>query len=193
MSKPYLVIGLGNPGDRYAKTRHNAGFWFLDALPGAASLPWRARGAQHAEVCRASLWGRDCILARPAVYMNESGRAVRAVLDYFRVPASRLLIAYDELDLAPGDARLKQGGGHGGHNGLRDVFRHVEDHDFLRLRIGIGHPGHKDRVVGYVLGRPDAADDRLIRDAIDRAVGVLPRVLDGDVQGAMTTLHTRGD
>jgi PTH1 family peptidyl-tRNA hydrolase len=163
----------------------------LDALPGAASMPWRARTSQHAEVCRVPLWGHDCILARPTVFMNESGRAVRAVLDYFRVPVSRLVIAYDELDLPPGDVRLKQGGGHGGHNGLRDVFRHVDDRGFLRLRIGIGHPGHKDRVVGYVLGRPDTADERLIRDAIERGVDVLPRVLDDDVQGAMTALHTR--
>jgi PTH1 family peptidyl-tRNA hydrolase len=122
--------------------------------------------------------------------MNHSGQAVRAVMDYYRVDAGSMLVAYDELDLPPGVARLKQGGGHGGHNGLRDIFRHTPDQDFLRLRIGIGHPGNKDQVTSYVLGRATADEERLIRESIANALAVLPRVLGGDLAGAMKALHT---
>jgi PTH1 family peptidyl-tRNA hydrolase len=129
-------------------------------------------------------------LARPTTFMNNSGQAVRAVMDYYKIAAAELLVAYDELDLAPGVARLKHGGGHGGHNGMRDIFRHTADHDFLRLRIGIGHPGSKDAVTPYVLGRATADQERLIRDAIADAVTAMRPVLGGDVAGAMKELHT---
>jgi PTH1 family peptidyl-tRNA hydrolase len=122
--------------------------------------------------------------------MNESGRAVRAVLSYYRVPLSQVLVAYDELDLPAGVARLKQGGGHGGHNGMRDIFRHTADQGFIRLRIGIGHPGHKNAVTSYVLGRPGSEDEGLIRGAIDDALDVLPQVLEGNLPAAMKQLHT---
>ena len=137
-----------------------------------------------------TLYGYDCLLARPITFMNHSGQAVRAVMDYYAARAESVLVAYDELDLPPGVARLKQGGGHGGHNGLRDIFRHTTDHDFLRLRIGIGHPGTKDAVTGYVLSRANAVQEPLIFDALDRAMAVLPRLLDGDLAGAMKELHT---
>lgn len=190
MNEPYVIIGLGNPGDRYAETRHNAGFWFLDRLAAAAGVRLRLQSRLQAETARATVHGRDCLLVRPATFMNHSGQAVRAVLDYYRVGVEDLLVAYDELDLPPGVARLKQGGGHGGHNGLRDIFRHCANPDFLRLRIGIGHPGHRDAVTGYVLSRPDAEQERLIREAIGEALDVLPAVLRGDLAGAMKTLHT---
>jgi PTH1 family peptidyl-tRNA hydrolase len=122
--------------------------------------------------------------------MNHSGQSVRAVMDYFKLKAANMLVAYDELDLPPGTARLKQGGGHGGHNGMRDIFRHTTDHDFLRLRIGIGHPGNKDAVTAYVLGRAPSGQERSIRDSIADAVSVMPRVVDGDFAGAMKELHT---
>ena len=190
MKKPFLIVGLGNPGSRYAETRHNAGFWFLDRIAGSAGLRLRPQSRLQADVARTELYGRDCLLAKPQSFMNHSGQAVRSVMDYYGVAAEALLVAYDELDLNPGVARLKAGGGHGGHNGLRDIFRHVPDHDFLRLRIGIGHPGNKDAVTGYVLSRPDAADERLIRDSIGEAVDVLPAVLAGDLGAAMKKLHT---
>jgi PTH1 family peptidyl-tRNA hydrolase len=144
-------------------------------------------------VARCRLHGRDCLLVRPTTFMNHSGQAVRAVLDYYRVGADSLFVAYDELDLPPGVARLKQGGGHGGHNGMRDIFRHCPDHDFLRLRIGIGHPGSRDAVTPYVLSRPNAEHERVIKEAIERAVAVLPAVLKDDLPGAMKELHTSKD
>ncbi|NND44026.1 MAG: aminoacyl-tRNA hydrolase [Xanthomonadales bacterium] len=190
MSSAFLIVGLGNPGPKYAETRHNAGFWFMDALLREVGQTPRAQARLRAESLRLALHGHDCILARPTTFMNESGGPVRALLDYFQVAPKRMLVAYDELDLPPGTVRLKQGGGHGGHNGLRDIFRHVEDHDFLRLRIGIGHPGYKDAVTRYVLGRAPGQVRDVVDAAIGRAVGVLPRVLEGRAQDAMTELHS---
>ena len=190
MSMPFLIVGLGNPGNRYSATRHNAGFWFLDRVAAGCGTALRPQSRLQSEVARVDLHGRDCLLAKPTTFMNHSGQAVRAVMDYYRVDAGSLLVAYDELDLPPGVARLKQGGGHGGHNGLRDIFRHTPDQDFLRLRIGIGHPGNKDQVTPYVLGRATAEEERLIRDSIADALAVLPRLLGGDLAGAMKALHT---
>ena len=187
---PFLIFGLGNPGSRYAETRHNAGFWFLDRLAQTAGVRLRVQSKLHSETARVSLGGHDCILAKPATFMNHSGQAVRAVMDYYKANAAQLLVAYDELDLQPGVARLKQGGGHGGHNGMRDIFRHTVDHDFLRLRIGIGHPGDRDAVTDYVLSRATALQERLMRDSISDALDVIPRLLGGDVAGAMKELHT---
>jgi PTH1 family peptidyl-tRNA hydrolase len=187
---PTLIFGLGNPGSRYAETRHNAGFWFLDRLAQTAGVRLRVQSKLHSETARVSLGGHDCILAKPATFMNHSGQAVRAVMDYYKTNAAQLLVAYDELDLQPGVARLKQGGGHGGHNGMRDIFRHTVDHDFLRLRIGIGHPGDRDAVTDYVLSRATALQERLMRDSISDALDVIPRLLGGDVAGAMKELHT---
>lgn len=193
MNTPFLIVGLGNPGDRYAETRHNAGFWFLDRVADQAGARLRLQSKLQAELARITLHGRDCLLVRPATFMNHSGQAVRAVMDYYRAGADSLLVAYDELDLPPGVARLKQGGGHGGHNGLRDIFRHCAGHDFLRLRIGIGHPGAKDAVTGYVLSRASAEQQGLVREAIGQALEVLPAVLGGDLPGAMKQLHTAKD
>ena len=187
---PILIFGLGNPGSRYAETRHNAGFWFLDRLAQTAGVRLRVQSKLNSETARVSLGGHDCILAKPATFMNHSGQAVRAVMDYYKTNAAQLLVAYDELDLQPGVARLKQGGGHGGHNGMRDIFRHTVDHDFLRLRIGIGHPGDRDAVTDYVLSRATTLQERLMRDSISDALDVIPRLLGGDVAGAMKELHT---
>ncbi len=190
MSSAFLIIGLGNPGPKYAETRHNAGFWFLDELLRAQGLSLKAQARIKSATIRADIHGRDCILARPVKYMNESGIAVRAIMDYYAIPAANMLVAYDELDLAPGVVRLKVGGGHGGHNGLRDIFQHVQDKDFLRLRIGIGHQGHKDAVTRYVLGRSPKQVRAVIGSAISEAVSVLALILDERVQDAMTALHT---
>jgi PTH1 family peptidyl-tRNA hydrolase len=193
MSTPFLIVGLGNPGARYAETRHNAGFWFLDRVAAQTGARLRLQSKLQAEVARVTLHGHDCLLARPVTFMNHSGQAVRAVMDYYQAGAESVLVAYDELDLPPGVARLKQGGGHGGHNGLRDIFRHTADHDFLRLRIGIGHPGARDAVTGYVLSRANAEQERLIFSALDRALAVLPDLLDGDLADAMKELHTMNE
>jgi len=187
---PFLIIGLGNPGSKYAETRHNAGFWFLDRLAEGANISFRRSLRLHSDVAKGTVSGHDCVLAKPRTFMNESGRAVRAVINYYKAAADQVLVAYDELDLPPGTARLKQGGGHGGHNGMRDIFRHTTDHEFLRLRIGIGHPGHKSAVTAYVLSRPTAEQQRQIFDSIADAMDVLPRVMGGDVPAAMKELHT---
>lgn len=191
MSDLFLIVGLGNPGPKYSETRHNAGFWFLGELLNRYRGVTKTQAKLHAEVARLDIDGQSCILAMPTTFMNHSGQAVRAILDYYRIPHSRLLVAYDELDLSPGSARLKLGGGHGGHNGMRDIFRHVPDHEFLRLRLGIGHPGVKDRVTDYVLSRPTADEELLLRRAIYQSAGVLPQVLAGQLPAAMKTLHTQ--
>jgi PTH1 family peptidyl-tRNA hydrolase len=190
MSEPFLIVGLGNPGSKYTETRHNAGFWFMGELLSRYHGTARPQSKLHAEVVRLDINGQPCVLAMPTTFMNHSGQAVRAIQDYFRIPSQNLLVAYDELDLLPGIARLKKGGGHGGHNGMRDIFRHVTDQDFLRLRIGIGHPGVKDRVTDYVLSRPSADEELVIRRAISESIDVLPAVLDGKLAAAMKSLHT---
>lgn len=195
MSGLFLIVGLGNPGPQYSQTRHNAGFWFLDALHRQAGIEsgFRTQGRLSAEVCRARVYGRDCILAKPTVFMNHSGQAVRALMDYYKVPVENLLIVYDELDLPPGTSRLKAGGGHGGHNGLRDTFRHLDSTDFLRLRIGIGHPGAKDAVTAYVLSRASAEQEQLIMHSIGDALSVMPDLLAGKLSKATKDLHTCAD
>ncbi len=191
MSDRFLIVGLGNPGPKYAETRHNAGFWFLGRLLAQAGVALRGQSRLLSECASATLHGRDVLLAQPTTFMNHSGQALRALVDYYDVSMENLLVAYDELDLPPGTVRLKEGGGHGGHNGVRDICRHLGAPDFLRLRIGIGHPGHKDAVTRYVLTRSPARQRAEIDRAIDRAVEVLPRVLEGRLQDAMTALHTQ--
>ena len=192
MSDLFLIVGLGNPGAKYSQTRHNAGFWFLDALHKSANIEtgFRNQSKLSADVCRGLVFERDCILAKPTVFMNHSGQSIRALMDYYKVPVENLLVAYDELDLPPGTARLKVGGGHGGHNGLRDTFRHLDDVGFLRLRIGIGHPGFKGAVTGYVLSRPTADQEQLMMHSIGDAIAVLPDLLAGNIPKATKNLHT---
>ena len=195
MSEIFLIIGLGNPGSKYSQTRHNAGFWFLDVLhkdicAGTGDPRFRLQAKVSADIYRGRIYSKDCIIARPVVFMNHSGQAVRALVDYYKVTTDRLLIAYDDLDLPPGTARLKKGGGHGGHNGMRDIFRHLDNTDFLRLRIGIGHPGFKDAVTGYVLSRPPADQEQQIMHSIGDAVAVMPDLLAGNVSKATKDLHT---
>ena len=190
MPGTFLIVGLGNPGPQYSQTRHNAGFWFLDALLKSAGATLRAQSKLSAETCRATLFGQDCVLAKPTTFMNHSGQAVRAVMDYYKISVSNLLVAYDELDLPVGTARLKPGGGHGGHNGMRHIFQHLSDPDFMRLRIGIGHPGFKGAVTGYVLSRAPADQELAIMHSIGDAAAVMPDVLSGQWSRATKELHT---
>jgi len=187
---PLLIIGLGNPGEKYAETRHNAGFWFLDELVRKSGASLKLQKKLHAETAKVSLSGRECILARPTTFMNHSGMAVQAVSAYYRVSPGDILIAYDELDLSPGTARFKFGGGHGGHNGLRDTLRCLGSPEFYRLRLGIGHPGIKEAVTPWVLSRATREQSHLIQNAIDRALEALPDFLSGQVGKAMKRLHT---
>jgi len=184
-----LIVGLGNPGAKYTQTRHNAGFWFVDGLAGYFDGPFKLEQKFSAEVARVNVIGADAWLSKPVTFMNRSGLAVHQIADFYKIPVDEILVAHDEIDLPPGVARLKRGGGHGGHNGLRDITRHYGK-DFWRLRIGVGHPGHKDDVVDYVLGRANKADEVLIDESIEAAVGVAGLVVAGEFEKAMNQLHS---
>jgi PTH1 family peptidyl-tRNA hydrolase len=185
-----LIAGLGNPGPEYDRTRHNAGFWFVDALARQRGDSLRHENRFHGEAARIERDGLECRLLKPLTYMNRSGQAVSALAKFYRIPPESILVVHDELDLPAGTARLKKGGGHGGHNGLRDIISALGGNDFLRLRLGIGHPGHRDDVVDYVLRKPSREDETLIEQAIDAALGVVPLLLAGEVERAMHQLHS---
>jgi len=187
-----LIVGLGNPGPEHEQTRHNAGFWFVDGISEQHHCRLRYEARFHGDVGRCELRGHDCRLQRPATYMNRSGQAVVALTHFFRIPRDEVLVVHDELDLPAGVARLKRGGGHGGHNGLRDLIAHLGGNDFLRLRIGIGHPGNRDQVIDYVLQRPSKQDREMIQGAIERAVDVMPLAVSGELERAMHKLHSQG-
>ena len=190
MAELRRIVGLGNPGPEHANTRHNAGFRFVDALAAQAGARFGLESKLFGETAKADIGGRTVWLLKPATFMNLSGKSVAAALRYWKIEPEEALLAHDELDLAPGAARLKFDGGHGGQNGLRDTIQHLGHGRFHRLRIGIGHPGHKDRVTGWVLGRPGKDDAVLIDRAIDDALAVMPLVAAGDVNEAMKRLHT---
>ena len=190
MAELRLIVGLGNPGPEHANTRHNAGFRFVDALAAQAGVRFGLESKLFGETAKADIGGRTVWLLKPATFMNLSGKSVAAALRYWKIEPEEALLAHDELDLAPGAARLKFDGGHGGQNGLRDTIQHLGHGRFHRLRIGIGHPGHKDRVTGWVLGRPGKDDAVLIDRAIDDALDALPIAVAGNFMDAMTRLHT---
>lgn len=186
-----LIVGLGNPGNEYRGTRHNAGADFVAALARHCGVTLQAESRFHGMTGRVRLCGHDLRLLIPSTYMNRSGTAVAAMAGFFKIPPESILIAYDELDIPVGSARFKQGGGLGGHNGLRDIVPALGNNaNFHRLRIGIGHPGHASRVTGYVLSAPTAADRERIDACIDEAIAALPLLLDGDSTKAMTRLHS---
>ncbi len=185
-----IIAGLGTPGEKYERTLHNAGFWFVDALARKYGGSFRYEKKFDADYCRINLHGDDVWLMKPQSYMNESGSPVRGMLDYYRLRPQELLVAHDEIDLPPGTVRLKMGGGHGGHNGLRDLIRHCGA-DFMRLRLGVGHPGHKDQVTGYVLKRASSEAQAAIERNVDEAVDVMPTLVDDGLNAAMKKLHTK--
>ncbi|MDX1609880.1 MAG: aminoacyl-tRNA hydrolase [Halofilum sp. (in: g-proteobacteria)] len=186
-----LVVGLGNVGARYAATRHNAGFWYADGLAARLGEHFRADRKAQGELARLRAGERDVRLLKPSTLMNHSGRSVAAVARFLKIAPAAILVAHDDLDLPPGTVRLKFGGGHGGHNGLRDLDAQLGTRDYWRLRIGIGHPGTRDDVVDYVLTRPSPDERRAIEDAIERALEQTERLLfDGDAEGVMQALHT---
>ena len=183
-----LVVGLGNPGPEYLATRHNAGFWWAERLARALKTPLRTEAKFHGLAGRSpdGVW-----LLLPQTYMNLSGRAVAALARFHKIGPEDILVAHDELDLPPGDVRLKKGGGHAGHNGLRGIIAQLGSGDFYRLRLGIGHPGDRAAVVNYVLRPPRAEEQSAIDAAIDRSLEVMPLLWAGDVSRAMHVLHTR--
>lgn len=191
MSEPVIqaIIGLGNPGPKYEATRHNVGFWFVDALAYKARATLREERKLQGLIAQAEWGGQRVHLFKPTTFMNHSGRAVQALAAYFKLPPEALLVVHDDLDLPPGTARLKYGGGHGGHNGLRDIIRHLGP-DFARLRLGIGHPGHRDRVLGHVLSAFTPVEEESVLDAVDRALALVPLMLAEGWQKAVQALHT---
>jgi len=187
VSSIQAIVGLGNPGDKYERTRHNVGFWLIDQLAGGGGLKTETKVMGSA--AQITLGGETVRLFKPATYMNDSGQAVRKFIDFYKLDIAKVLVCHDELDLPPGIMRYKRGGGHGGHNGLRSIMSHCGK-EFPRLRIGIGHPGHKDAVHGYVLHRPGRDDENQILDGINLADRSLPTLISGGLEKASTELHT---
>ena len=185
-----IVVGLGNPGPEHLVTRHNAGFWFVDALAKRHGGEFRDYRKYSGETARIQLGGQELILLKPTTYMNRSGLSIRQVSDFFKITPAEILVAHDELDLPVGAVRLKHGGGHGGHNGLRDTIAHIGD-AFWRLRLGIGHPGTKAEVIDYVLTRAPRAEEDAVLDAVNTAADCMPLLLEQGAERAMTKLHSR--
>jgi PTH1 family peptidyl-tRNA hydrolase len=185
-----LIVGLGNPGAQYEDTRHNAGFWFLDLIARGLNETFRTESRHHGQVARITLNGHECRLLKPTTFMNRSGQSVSSLSRYFDISPAEILVAHDELDLPAGSIRLKSGGGHAGHNGLRDIMSAIGNRDFQRLRIGIDHPDDRRQVVNYVLDRPSKADRKAIDGCLEEAVDCLGEVLSGELQKAMNRLHS---
>ena len=185
-----LICALGNPGDQYAQTRHNAGFWFLGKLSSAENFGLSQSNRFKALVGEYRHNDQVIRLLAPQTFMNKSGEALVPFAKFYQVAPEEILVVHDEIDLPPGITRFKTGGGHGGHNGLRDIIRLLCNGDFHRLRVGVGHPGEKSKVVSYVLNRPTSAEALLIDASLDRVLAVLPRIIEGDFAAAMNELHT---
>ena len=189
--EPILMLaGLGNPEPRYTNTLHNAGFWFVDELASKFRGEFRLENKFKSELCRVEITSQQLWLLKPVTYVNESGAALSLLANYYKLTPTQILVAHDDIDLMLGAVRLKFAGGHGGHNGLRDIFTHLGS-QFWRLRIGIGHPGHKDDVVDYVLSDIDTSSKSLISTAITDAVAVMENIASGDMDRAMQALHSR--
>ncbi len=191
MTSIRLIVGLGNPGREYETTRHNAGFWWVDRVAAEKRAALNPEKKFHGLAARVSLPGHELWLLEPQTFMNRSGQAVGALANFYKITPPEILVVHDELDLPPGAARLKQGGGHGGHNGLKDIVAHLGGADFWRLRLGIGHPGERNEVVNYVLNAARREEQELIDAAIDKSLAMLPQLLAGDFPAAMMKLHTK--
>jgi len=194
MTKPIqCIVGLGNPGPEYENTRHNAGAWLLDQLCRDWGVTLKADKKFKGDVAISPAeYPRDYPLycLHPTTFMNNSGQAVRALMHFYKLQPEQILVLHDELDLPPGTVRLKQGGGHAGHNGLRDIISQIHSPDFYRLRVGIGHPGESRLVHDYVLKKPSKSDYDAIMTSITQTLYVLPDILQGKLEQAMTQLHT---
>ena len=190
MSEIKLIVGLGNPGREYEETRHNAGFWWVDAFARAQHFAFKAEGKFHGLAARGMVQSHELFLLKPQTFMNVSGRGVGALAQFYKIAPEQILVVHDELDLPPGSAKLKLGGGHGGHNGLKDIIAHLGSREFWRLRIGIGHPGDRAEVVNYVLNAPRREEMALIEQAMQRAQDVAHLIAEGKLEAAMLKLHS---
>ncbi|WP_035057953.1 aminoacyl-tRNA hydrolase [Andreprevotia chitinilytica] len=190
MSQIKLIVGLGNPGAEYADTRHNAGFWWVDELARDGGATLRHDAKFHGLAAKARLDRHDVWLLEPQTFMNKSGLAVVALAQFYKILPDEILVVHDELDLPAGQIKLKQGGGHGGHNGLKDIQAHLSTPNFWRLRIGVGHPGNRNEVINWVLKPPRKEEYEAIIDATTRAHQIVPKLLAGEMGAAMQLLHT---
>jgi PTH1 family peptidyl-tRNA hydrolase len=185
-----LFVGLGNPGPEYEATRHNAGFWWLDELARELKVPLVAERGYHGLVARANVHGQTVWLLEPQTFMNVSGRSVAALARFYKIAPEEILVVHDEIDVLPGQAKLKFGGSHAGHNGLRDVHAQLGTADYWRLRIGVGHPGSKDEVVDWVLRKPSPEHRTAIEECIARTLKAVPALLAGEMDKATLIVHT---
>ena len=185
-----LIVGLGNPGADYVDTRHNAGFWLIDLFASELGLSFKFEKRYNADSCKLKAEGKDVYLLKPQTFMNRSGQAVTALARYYKIAPEQILVIHDELDLPPGTNRIKQAGGHGGHNGLRDIVNHLGSREFFRIRVGIGHPGDSSQVINYVLHKPSVADLNAIEAANRDTLAVMPLIIEGRIDKAMQALHT---
>jgi len=186
-----LIVGLANPGSQYAKTRHNVGAWFIDLLSTEYNIPLKSEKKLFCELGKGTIEGMPCMLAIPTTFMNLSGQAVQALAHYYKLKPSEILIAHDELDMAPGVIKLKIGGGNGGHNGLKDIHGRLSNQNTVRLRVGIGHPGHASQVSNYVLSKPNTDDECDILRAIATAAKDIKPILEGQFEKVMNDLHRK--
>ena len=185
-----LFVGLGNPGPEYETTRHNAGFWWIDAVAHELKVNLNMDKSYHGLVARTSVKGQTVWLLEPQTWMNVSGKSVAALARFFKIKPEEILVAHDELDIVPGQVKLKLGGSHAGHNGLRDIHAQLGTDDYWRLRIGVGHPGVKTEVVNWVLKKPAPEHRTAIEDCITRSLKALPDLLAGEMEKAMMLIHT---
>ncbi len=190
MSTVKLIVGLGNPGSKYEETRHNAGFLLLDEIARAYGASFTPDKKFQGETARVTIAGKDVRLLKPTTFMNLSGESVQPMSSFYRIEIENVLVAHDELDLLPGTVRLKRSGGHGGHNGLRDIIKHL-GRDFIRVRLGIGHPGNAKQVSSFVLKRAPSSEQALLQQSIDDVVRELPQIVSGDLEKVMQVLHTK--
>ncbi len=185
-----LIVGLGNPGPDYEDTRHNAGFWWVDEVARVLKAPLTLDRNYHGTVARTNVNGQNLWLLEPQTFMNLSGKSVGALARFFKIAPEHILVAHDELDLPPGEVKLKRAGGHAGHNGLRDIHSQLGSPDYWRLRIGIGHPGNKNEVANWVLKKPQLDDRIAIGQGLDRALKALPHLIAGEMDKATVLIHT---
>ncbi|MBA2709507.1 MAG: aminoacyl-tRNA hydrolase [Tatlockia sp.] len=185
-----LIIGLRNPGSAYEQTRHNAGGWLVEALTQRHNASFKTEKKLHCEIANVDIGNHSCKTLLPLTFMNHSGLSVREVCQFYRINPDEIIVVHDDLDLAPGRIKIKTGGGHGGHNGIRDIIQQIGSSDFHRLRVGIGHPGHKDLVLNFVLGKPSQEDRQLIYDAIDRGISSIGTAISGDIAKAMNFINS---
>ncbi|PKM35123.1 MAG: aminoacyl-tRNA hydrolase [Gammaproteobacteria bacterium HGW-Gammaproteobacteria-10] len=188
-----LFVGLGNPGKQYEDTRHNAGFWWIDHIGRLNNTRMNAEAKFFGNAGKLNTPGHEAWLLKPSTFMNLSGRSVSALAKFYKIPPEAILVIHDELDLPPGTCKLKKGGGHGGHNGLKDINAQLGSNEYWRLRLGIGHPGDRNAVVNYVLHTPSKNELQLIEQSIEKSTSVLSLLFQGQFDQAMQTLHSKSE